>query len=69
MKEEDFFRKYANMPINKRFEFINFSEYGLKTPHMIYEEIKELEETMRPARIKMKRLLKIASEFLSNSTS
>lgn len=48
------------MPLGKRFEMIDFHQYGNLTPQMVYEQMIALESL----RIEEQRLLKIAEEFL-----
>lgn len=60
MTVEQFFAKYANTPLNKRFIDIND---GISLD-MIFGRIRDLEETMRPMRIEEDRLIKIAELVL-----
>lgn len=60
MTVEQFFAKYANTPLNKRFIDIN---NGISLD-MIFKRVQKLEETMRPMRIEEDRLIKIAELIL-----
>lgn len=63
MKIHEFFSQYANTPLSERFIPLNFKESGMQTLHNLYEEIKTLEDSMRPAKIREEELLERAGEF------
>lgn len=65
MKVHEFFGQYANIPLDKRGLIINFAKYGPKTMTDVYIELHDLEDTMRPMRIREERLLQMADEFLT----
>jgi DNA-binding NtrC family response regulator len=65
MKIEEFFRKYANIPLSKRDIILDRIKYGETTMTNLYHRLHDLEEKMRPLRIEEADLLKIAEEFLS----
>lgn len=67
MQIHEFFAKYANTPLKLRFVPISFKEGGDITLNDVYDEMKELEEKMRPMRIRQTELLKLASIVLKRT--
>lgn len=63
MKVEQFFARYANTPLIRRFTTINCFKHGLLTLNDVYAQIHALEDKMRPMRIEQDKLIKIAEEF------
>jgi hypothetical protein len=57
MKVEQFFAKYANTPLKKRFKTLDIYKNGLMTLDSYYFRLKELEDLMRPLRIEEEKLL------------
>jgi hypothetical protein len=64
MKVHEFYGKYANVPLDKRFVVLDFNKLGTMNLHDIYQRINLYEETMRPMRIKEKELLEAVEKFL-----
>jgi hypothetical protein len=64
MQVHEFFAKYANTPIKLRFVPISFKDGGDMTLNNVYDEMKQLEDKMRPMRIRQTELLKLASIVL-----
>ena len=62
MKTHEFYQAYANTPISDRFTPLNFNEEGMATLHTIYNEIKTLEDNIRPAVIRVNKLLNLAKK-------
>lgn len=57
MKVHEFFHKYANSPLQKRFITLNFNEWGMTTLSTVYKRLTELEDKIRPMRIEEDELL------------
>lgn len=63
MKVEEFFKKYANLPIGDRFKAVDIANYGLTSFQELYKQIHDLEDQMRPMRIRQNKLLEDAERF------
>lgn len=66
MQTHEFFDKYANTPMDKRFVILDFNKTGTMTLHDVYERIKIAEDIMRPHRIEVDDLLDRVEKYLSN---
>ena len=64
MKEEQFYKEYANLPLDKRLVMLNLNEYGLTTMKDLYESIDHLNEHIRTLQIEMDEKLKIAEKYM-----
>ena len=64
MQVHEFFSKYANVQLSLRFVPISFKESGNTTLNDVFKEMMELEDKMRPMRIRQTELLKLASIVL-----
>ena len=64
MKLHEFYSKYANVPLSKRFIILNMAKFGTMTLHNFYQEIQELDDRMRPMQIEMEKLLSDIEPFL-----
>lgn len=64
MKKHEFFAKYANTPLSLRFVPIDFNKGGNMTLSNVNDEMKRLEDQMRPMKIREDELLKLASSIL-----
>lgn len=60
----EFYSKYANTPLHKRFAILDMNRFGMKSLDMFFKEIVALEERMRPLKIEQDKLLKEVSEFM-----
>ena len=58
MNKEMFYREYANTPMGDRFELLDVNNLGLRSLHSVYQELHELDELMRPYKIRQDELLK-----------
>ena len=67
MKTEEFYRKYANLPLDLRFIPISFKEGGKTTLSDCYKRINELESQMNPLRSEEEKLLNLAELVLSKT--
>jgi hypothetical protein len=47
MSRTEFFRKYANMPLDKRFKIISMVDFGQLTWNGLYFQLKELDDDLR----------------------
>jgi hypothetical protein len=47
MSRTEFFRKYANMPLNRRFEIIQMNDFGELTWSGLYFQLKKLDDDLR----------------------
>ena len=67
MKDHEFYQQYANLPTQKRGEFLGYAfrdlDGGHLTPKMIYEEIKKIDDKIRGDVIRKGQLLKIAERY------
>jgi len=63
MQSHEFYQRYANTPLNKRFIPLNTTKAGLTTLYDIYKQVNELEDKMRPDVIKIQNLLNLVSEY------
>ena len=62
MQVHEFFAKYANTPLAKRGQKIDFSGLNVSL-NDIYREMQSLEDRMRPMRIRQEALLKEADKY------
>jgi len=63
MQVHEFFQKYANTPIEHRFNIINFNKLGTMSLNGVYERLKKLEDIMRPHRIEEDNLLRVIDDL------
>lgn len=63
MKYHEFIRKYANTPIENRFNVLDFNKLGKMSLNDVYDRIKELENMMRPQRIEQDNLLRVIDDL------
>ena len=47
MSRIEFFRKYANMPLNKRYTIISMVDFGQLTWNGLYFQLKKLDDDLR----------------------
>lgn len=66
MKKEQFYKAYANTPLENRFRIISFLKGGTMTLTSIYKQIKELDDDMRPKIIQQEKLLRLAELMYCN---
>jgi hypothetical protein len=59
-----FFAKYANVPLSDRLHILNFSATGLASLKIIYQEVHDLEEQMRPLRLRQQELIDSVAEYV-----
>jgi len=64
MKNFEFFRLYANLPMAKRSIPLNFNELGTLTLNDVYRKLEFLDRTMRPFKIEENELLKAVESYL-----
>jgi predicted transcriptional regulator len=62
MEVEEFFAKYANVPLEKRFVILSRINEPYTTLQTIWVALSELEEKMRPMRIERDKLLESAEQ-------
>lgn len=67
MKKEEFYRKYANLQIDKRFIALDFIKYGMMSLNDVYTRISKADEQRRSLELEIESLLKVAenSKLLS----
>lgn len=67
MTLSEFYQKFANIPLEKRFDIpthaFNISIGGM-TLYRIYEKIKALDDEIRPKQIELDNLLKEVEKFI-----
>lgn len=63
MKSHEFYQKFANLPLDKRFEIIDRINYGELTMNGLYLQMKKLQEEIRSIEEKEQRLLEIAEKY------
>ena len=66
MKKELFYRQYANLPLDKRYNILTHdfnSPVGGRSLTMIYEEIKNIDERIRPNEIRREELLREVEKY------
>ena len=63
MRPHQFYAKLANTPLKNRFTILNFAKHGDLNLNKLYEEVKDLEDKMRPYQIQLDYLMKIADEY------
>lgn len=66
MKDYQFYQKYANLPLSERFHIINFGELGLMSADLLYKEIKEIDDKIRPDIIRKEKLIREFEKYLEN---
>ena len=68
MKKEEFYQRYANTTIGKRFALLsnayNSPLLGM-TLNSVYEEIKEIDDKLRSDEIRREELLQAVEKFLT----
>ena len=64
MKLHEFYQKYANTPLDKRFKILSFKDLGMKTLSDVYRRLKEIEDKSRPDEIERDELLNKVEKFL-----
>ena len=62
MKLHEFYSKYANVPLDKRFTILHITK--LMVLANFYKKIQKLDDRMRPMRIEMEKLLSDVEPFL-----
>jgi len=63
MRSHEFYRLYANTPLDQRFVALNFRKTGLTTLSDIYKRVKEIEDKIRPDVIELERLFDFIKEI------
>lgn len=63
MNKEQFYAKYANTPLAKRFIPFNITKYGLMNLHTVHKRISEIDEIIRPYQVTIDELLSRAGWF------
>ncbi len=69
MKSHEFHRKYAGMPLQLRYAILNMNESGTMSMNDLYHRIKTLEDEMRPKQIELEKLLNIAEEYFTPTST
>ena len=68
VKKEEFYGKYANTPMSKRFELLS-NDYSSSllgmTLHDVYEEVKKIDDKLRSDVIRREKLLIEVEKFLA----
>lgn len=64
MNVEEFLIKFANTPLDKRMVILDFAQSGSMTLTEIYNQVRNLEDYMRPIRMQQQNLIDLASKFL-----
>jgi len=67
MKTEEFYRKYANLPLPQRLALIGGTINDPLTPSFIYERVKAIDDKIRPNIIERDNLIKVFEKFLSTN--
>ncbi len=57
MTKEQFYQEYANTPLGDRFGLLDVNNLGLRSLHSIYQELHELDEVIRPHKIRQDELI------------
>jgi hypothetical protein len=70
IKDYEFYGMYANLHLQKRGEYFGFPFRDIEgqylTPHMIYEEIKTIDDKIRDDIIRKEKLLAIADRYFNH---
>ena len=66
MKSHQFYQQFANIPLDKRLLVLDRIKYGELTMNGVYHQMQELQEQLRPLKIKEQELLEIAEEGFKN---
>lgn len=66
MKEHEFFKKFANLPLGKRMVVLNKIGCSDLTMYEIYKQLHEINDVMRPWILKQESLLSVAEEGFKN---
>lgn len=64
MKLHEFHQKYANTPLKERFNVLDFKELGMMTLNDVYQEVKKIEDKIRPDEIRIGKLLSAVEWYL-----
>jgi len=67
MQTHEFYQKYANTPLDKRFNFLShdFTDIlNCMTLNDVYQEIKAIDDKIRPDIIRKEKLLKAVDKFI-----
>jgi hypothetical protein len=64
MQPHEFYAKYANTQLKNRFTILNFNEYGDLTLNKLFQEVRDLEDKIRPHQVQLDYLMKIADKHL-----
>ncbi len=69
MKKHEFYSQYANLPLEKRFIFLDFAKHNTLTMLGVYQQIHDLERQLKPLQNRQDELLEIAEKFIPILTS
>lgn len=64
MKPFEFHKRYANVPLEKRFKILNITKGGIMSLAGVRREIVRLQDSIRPAQIEIDKLIDLATPFL-----
>lgn len=64
MQTEEFFKRYANTPIEQRAIPLDFASSGMMTLDEIYKQVCNLEDYLRPIRMQQQNLMDMAADFM-----
>lgn len=64
MQKHEFYRRYANLPIDKRMTVLDMANYGFLNIGGVYTEIHYADEAIAEIKAKQDKFLKIAEKFL-----
>lgn len=65
MKDYEFYRKYANIPLGERFKIANLTELGVMSLHDIYLEVHAIDDKIRNDVIRKEKLIRIFEEAIT----
>jgi len=62
MKDYEFYRKYANLRLDKRCTILDINRLGIMTLNDLYFELKKIDDKIRDDLIRKNKLLQIVEE-------
>lgn len=63
MTPHEFHEKFADTPVVDRLTILNFHKYGDLTLNKLFDEVKDLQDKIRPYQVQLDWLMKIADEY------
>jgi len=63
MKLEDFYHKYANTPIEIRFQVLDWNGFGSMTLYQLFKEVENINERTRADKERQQKLIDAAEGF------